>query len=132
MKGVVKNENDNPPAAAVSLPPCEDTIQKRIADWYQRNGGHADVTAALNRIESEMKEIRRCTTMAEVREESADVAMCLLMAAEIAGFDLIDAVREKLAINERRRWTVDANGCLHHVKGSDPRESATGKEKVSL
>lgn len=43
-------------------------------------------------------------------------------AAEIAGFDLEAAILEKLAINERRKWNVDSDGCLHHVKGSDPRE----------
>jgi hypothetical protein len=52
----------------------------------------------------------------------ADVAMCLFQAASIAGFDLMGAVEEKLAINRLRKWTVSEDGCLHHVNGSDPRE----------
>jgi NTP pyrophosphatase (non-canonical NTP hydrolase) len=117
-----------------------DNPQVAIADWYARNGGHASINAAIDRAVEECRELNFASGTVDIREETADVAMCLFMVAQIAGFDLIEAVREKLRINEQRRWTVDADGCLHHVKGSDPRESlaqggsppaAAGKEKIA-
>ena len=72
-------------------------------------------------------ELAAAVQMEDVRDEAADTAMCLFMVAEIAGFDLLQAVADKLAINEQRQWIVDAAGCLHHVKGSDPRESLAAR-----
>jgi NTP pyrophosphatase (non-canonical NTP hydrolase) len=97
-------------------------IQREIGDWYRNNGGHAGITAAIERTKKEFDELTNATTPEHIREEAADAAMCLFTVAEIAGFDLISAMTDKLAINEQRKWTVDSQGCLHHVKGSDPRE----------
>lgn len=84
----------------------------------------SDSPAAASRIRADALQAVIAATPDNIREEMADVTMCLMMAAEIAGFDLLDAVLEKIIINEKRQWTVDAEGCLHHVKGSDPRESS--------
>lgn len=101
------------------------TIQQAIDHWYKSNGGHATLNTAIHRIGSEYHELCDAGSPEHIQEEMADVASCLFQAASIAGFDLIEAVWRKLAINCERKWTVGADGCLRHVKGSDPREEAT-------
>ena len=96
-------------------------IQHEIGEWYRRNGGYANLQSAIERTEEEFTEMESATT-ATFAEVVADTAICLFAVAEIAGFDLISAMAAKQAINEQRKWTVDSDGCLHHVKGSDPRE----------
>lgn len=98
------------------------STQQKISRWYHRNGGHANLNAAMGRAIEECRELNLTSSQEDIREEMTNVGMCLMVAAEIAGFDLDAAILEKLAINEQRKWTVDSEGCLHHVKGSDPRE----------
>lgn len=105
----------------VTLIPVLSTQQKIVA-WYRSNGGHSSLKAAVDRAIDECLELGFAANREEIREEMAGVTMCLMTAAEIVGFDLEAAILEKLAINEQRKWTVDSDGCLHHVKGSDPRE----------
>lgn len=94
----------------------EISAQEAINQWYTSNGGHATLESALQRVAMEYVELQNAKTPADIREEMADVVMCLFQAASIAGFDLIDAVWEKLAVNQKRKWTVSADGCLHHVR----------------
>jgi NTP pyrophosphatase (non-canonical NTP hydrolase) len=99
--------------------------QRDISSWFDRNKGSCDTHASVCRASTEMVELlvaAKSGNVEAVREEAADVAICLYLTAEKAGFDLQDAVRWKHSINESRKWYVDDLGCLHHVKGSDPRE----------
>lgn len=99
--------------------------QRAVTRWFEANGGHSNALNATKRIAKELFELLDAMgkgDMEHAREEAADVALCLLLASEYAGFDLMDAIRWKQGINEQRRWTVDGLGCLSHVKGSDPRD----------
>jgi len=98
-----------------------------VITWFKKNGGtNTDVGPAAERMLEEVAELEEAISMSRpidrVREEIADVGICLMMMAELAGFDLLEAIRWKNEINNKRKWRVDTLGCLSHVKGSDPRE----------
>lgn len=115
---------------AVSSPSAPSSLrspdQRAVAEWFARNGGHANLSFALGRVQQEFCELMdagETGTIEDVREEIADVALSLMMAAEYAGCDMLEMVRWKQSINEQRRWAVNPqNGCIYHIKGSDPRE----------
>lgn len=99
--------------------------QRAVSEWFSSAGGKATFQDAVKRAGMEFGELVAAADSGDIehaREEMADVTLALLMAAEIAGFDLLTAVRWKQDINNKRKWRVDENGCLHHVKGSDPRD----------
>jgi len=50
------------------------------------------------------------TQMKNLRHECADVLMYLLLVADAAGFDLVDAAAEKLKLNEERYPADKAKG----------------------
>ena len=100
--------------------------QRKISHWFKETGGHSGPVASAYRAQQEMKELADAANSRDwpaVREEAADVAICLYLTAEQVGFDLQEAIRWKHSINEKRKWTSDSMGCLHHVRGSDPREA---------
>lgn len=100
-------------------------LQTRVQAWFLSNKGHANAEAAIHRALREFDELLKAVeqgNLEHIQEEAADVMLCLLVFADIAGFDLLEAVNRKHAINEQRKWRVDEAGCLHHIKGSDPRE----------
>jgi NTP pyrophosphatase (non-canonical NTP hydrolase) len=101
------------------------SIQQRIAEWFRDAGGNVTALNSAKRAEVEMRELIEALEsgdMAHAREEAADVCLALMITAQCGGFDLLDAVSWKHSINKKRRWRVDENGCLSHIKGSDPRE----------
>jgi NTP pyrophosphatase (non-canonical NTP hydrolase) len=96
--------------------------QRAVAEWYRQNGGHASLRNAVDRTADELRELTDALFRGDpdaIRDEAADVGLCLLMVAEIAGFDLMTAIRRKQLINDGRLWRVDEAGCLHHIKPSD-------------
>jgi NTP pyrophosphatase (non-canonical NTP hydrolase) len=102
-------------------------VQQQVAEWFHGEGGSVTALNSAKRAEVEMKELIEAMEsgdMAHAREEAADVCLALMITAQTAGFDLMDAVAWKHSINKMRRWRVDENGCLYHVKGSDPRDAA--------
>ncbi|MFY9190406.1 MAG: hypothetical protein WAN89_03915 [Lawsonella sp.] len=114
-----------------SPPEVRNSDQQRIASWFQANGGNSSLLNSIRRTKKELDELLAAVESGDtesVREEAADVGICLMLAAHEAGFDLLEAMRWKHAINRQRRWKVDGSGCLSHVKGTDPREPAAGTE----
>jgi len=105
--------------------------QIAVVNWFYRNGGKATALSATKRIAEELKELLDAVEHGDfehAREEAADVGICLLMASECLGFDLFAAMRWKQSINDHRQWHADEHGCLHHVKGTDPRDSSPASE----
>jgi NTP pyrophosphatase (non-canonical NTP hydrolase) len=99
--------------------------QRQLASWFDSNGGRPSLLSGIRRVRKELDELLAAGEAGDiesVREEAADVGICLMLIAHQAGFDLMEAMRWKHAINEKRRWRVDEFGCLSHIKGSDPRE----------
>jgi NTP pyrophosphatase (non-canonical NTP hydrolase) len=106
-------------------PEVRNSDQKRVSSWFTANGGKPSLLNSIRRTKKELDELLAAVEsgdIASVREEAADVGICLMLAAHEAGFDLLEAMRWKHAINEHRRWKVDELGCLSHIKGTDPRE----------
>jgi NTP pyrophosphatase (non-canonical NTP hydrolase) len=115
-------------------PEVSSSDQQRIASWFAANGGKPSLLNSIRRTEKEFDELKAAVESGDagsVREEFADVGICLMLAAHEAGFDLLDAMRWKHTINEQRHWRVDELGCLSHIKGTDPRDVPTADSDVS-
>jgi NTP pyrophosphatase (non-canonical NTP hydrolase) len=126
MADYVGNDLDDI-CALLRQPRERHTLQGLIADWYKRNGGHANALTAARRTRGELTELlialERGHTHAAVGEEIADTAICLALTAEEAGCDFLEQMRRKMGINESREWDVAEDGTLTHRKGSDYREA---------
>jgi NTP pyrophosphatase (non-canonical NTP hydrolase) len=48
-------------------------------------------------------------------EEAADMVITLFMWAQVAGIDLVQAVKDKVDINELRDWVVLDSGSYHRA-----------------
>lgn len=48
-------------------------------------------------------------------EELADVAILVLDLFHLQKVDMANAVRDKMSINIRRRWTISDNGSASHI-----------------
>lgn len=91
--------------------------QKSIASWFQRNGGRLS-SMNVHRATEEYLELMQAVgddDLDNIREEMADVVICLMVSAHAYGFDLLKAVRDKHEVNKTRSWVKDAFGCLKHV-----------------
>lgn len=100
--------------------------QIAVIEWFKKHGGtNIAVSIAAERMHDEVFELEECLSrndLKNIREEVADIGICLMMVAELANFDLLEAIRWKQEINNQRVWKIDALGCLSHVPVSDPRE----------
>jgi NTP pyrophosphatase (non-canonical NTP hydrolase) len=95
------------------------TLQSKIGMWYVKNGGRADTARCAQRALEELFELIeaiKTRDSAHIKEEAADVAICLMVIADAEEFDLIDEMAFKHAINESRKWKVSPDGALYHVK----------------
>lgn len=106
--------------------------QKRLRDWFDRNGGRVTTARAVTRAAEEMEELRESVTsegrIEDCAEEAADVYLCLLLAADLIGCDLHASAERKMVKNESRTWRVDETGALYHVK-PNALLSSTGEPK---
>ena len=96
--------------------------QESISQWametFGPSGSDARVAARAN---EEMAEVLRKVTadvMGEaVVEECADVVIVLFRLASRNGYDLLDMIDKKMAINRQRVWAQDGTGHGYHVRG---------------
>lgn len=61
-------------------------------------------------------------------DDGSEVADAIILAADVGyqqGMDVETFVRDKIALNERRRWEFRDDGLLYHVKG-EPEDGQTG------
>lgn len=101
-----------------------------IAEWADATFGEATDTARIGRALEEMHEASDAImhgedTFSDLREELADVIICLCAAPASEGLDVRTlvgadawrAVEAKMKINRARRWTLRGDGNGDHIKG---------------
>jgi NTP pyrophosphatase (non-canonical NTP hydrolase) len=57
--------------------------------------------------------------MDKLKGEAADIAITLFRFAGALGFDLLEEVERKQAINEKRKWKRHGDGTGQHIKNTD-------------
>ena len=103
--------------------------QKSISKWADETFGPApNLRRMAVRCAEEMQEFilyatRLYTSIGPSTEdeehlikEAADVVITLFRLARNMGFDLLDEVDKKMAINRKRRWKLDGTGHGYHIK----------------
>lgn len=94
--------------------PSLDTLARDIAAWQARTFPKATPSSVAEHLRREAVELAEQPTSAA---EIADVFHLLVAAATVNGYDLIDVVATKLAVNQARRWgKPDAAGVVEHVR----------------
>lgn len=95
-----------------------DVLQAQIGKWGDQTfGDRDDGTAILWHLSEEIIELME----SHEPEEAADCMLLLLQFAHRRGFNLLDVVKKKHAINQQRKWgEPDANGVVRHVKEVRP------------
>ena len=92
--------------------------QEKINRWARKTFGASDSLSIAVRANREMSELLTALLneqKAEIRSECADVMIILLQVAQTEGFDLLDEVERKMAINVTRKWTKTKNGDFQHA-----------------
>lgn len=89
-----------------------DVFQFEVGEWQAATFPQSTVETVLAHLAEEIREL----TDEPGPEEAADVFMLLLAVANKLEFSLMDAVREKFAINLQRQWgIVTAEGYTKHT-----------------
>lgn len=99
--------------------------QDSIAAWANETfgavGSNARVAARAN---EEMAELLRALTADDYSKkadsEAADVVIVLFRLAWRMGFDLLEEVDRKMAVNRTRVWALDNTGHGYHVRDKEP------------
>lgn len=107
-------------------------VQKDAVQWASRTfpGHHLPAASGgiLTHLVEEAGELQRAWAFdlpnKEMHLEAADVLILLMQFAYLQGIDLMDAVKEKMAINKKRRWgPAQENGVVHHVKEEEENDA---------
>jgi phosphoribosyl-ATP pyrophosphohydrolase len=96
--------------------------QFTINCWTNDIGIKPAKMSILTRANEEMAELLNAGAKDDahdVREEMADVVICLMVAAQTWGFNLDVEISRKMKINRTRTWIIDeTTGQAHHVKST--------------
>lgn len=92
--------------------------QRSIAAWAEHMFGQVNVPGLVARANEEMSELVTAAydpgaSSQEIATEAADVAIMLLQIVEALGYDLLQEVDAKMALNRGRRWTMTGTGGQH-------------------
>lgn len=118
-------EEDAPPPADVRLLASANDlmlkrlrIQDRIGAWQREAfGDKQTVDGMLLKLREEFVELIQAESDQEMAQEAADMAHLLFGLCALLGFDLLEEVEAKFAINQARKWGApDAKGCISHVR----------------
>lgn len=94
--------------------------QQTITKWADKAFGQTTLNAAYERYMKEVDELEEEMLQpgdgppANLPMECADILITLYRVAEVAGFDLHQAVDTKMQINRAREWTVNPDGTGQH------------------
>lgn len=89
-------------------------LQDEISEWADTVYPSRTATQAM--IKLVMEEIPEILQNPTDPLEFADAIILLIDAAKLSGIDIVEAAREKMAINRRRSWKVDPDtGVMRHV-----------------
>jgi NTP pyrophosphatase (non-canonical NTP hydrolase) len=99
---------------------CVET-QSGIASWAAETFGVSTPMRAATRMNEEVAELLSKLSIPDsdpqkIHEECADVMIVLCVLAARLGFDLMEEVQKKMAVNRARKWKLDGSGCGQHVE----------------
>lgn len=89
--------------------------------WADESFGPATVVAQFRRAQKEIDELEKLlfqdtpVSPERIAMEAADAVICLY---RIIGHLDPNAIERKMAINRKRKWKVDGQGCAQHVEGT--------------
>lgn len=91
--------------------------QQSITAWAVKTFGEPeDAGVIMDKLEEEFDELlSEDGDLENAPGEAADLLIVLFQLSEFLGFDLMDAVDEKMQINRARKWTTDGKGSGHHI-----------------
>jgi len=90
-----------------------------IVGWANRVFPNRTIANALQKMV--MHEIPEYLMKQDDEMELADLGILIYDIAHLAGYDLEEAIRKKMAINEKRLWAIDsATGLMSHIKTMEP------------
>jgi NTP pyrophosphatase (non-canonical NTP hydrolase) len=100
--------------------------QQSISEWADQTFGAAGSNARVAaRANEEMAELMRALTVDDehpkAAEEIADIVIVLNRLATRLGFNIVDLIDSKMAINRTRVWKKDGTGHGYHVRNKDAR-----------
>lgn len=90
-------------------------LQSEIGEWGDETFPNATLESVRAHFDEEAAELHDSSNPVDLREETADCAMLLIQIAHHAGFDLDQAIRDKLEINRKRTWGQVAGGYSKHI-----------------
>lgn len=98
-----------------------------VVEWIDATFGNVSRSRYATRANEEMAELLTAvtdgTTDEKIREECADVVICLMKVCAMHGGDLQSEINKKMAINRARKWKFDASGCGYHELESNTRNA---------
>lgn len=91
-----------------------DSLARDIRAWQAATFPHATPSSVAEHLRREADELAGAPSNPE---EIADIFHLLVAAAEANGYDLVDVVATKFAVNLHRRWQApDAAGVVEHIR----------------
>lgn len=96
-------------------------VQKDISDWANSSFPDRNInTIRLKLACHELPELvtslfNKDTNVDKIKDEVADTVILLTDLSNHYGFDLLEAINEKMKVNKRRQWKIDDLGISHHV-----------------
>lgn len=99
-----------------------DEDQNTITDWANRTFGGGAYEAVCKRAVDEINEFLAAVAedrRADVKAEMPDIVITLYRLATVLGFDLLQSVDDKMAVNRLRRWISYGDGTGQHVPDGD-------------
>ena len=95
-----------------------DEDQNTITDWANRTFGEAGYDASVIRAIEEIQEFLQAVDddrRVDVKAEMPDIVITLYRLATVLGFDLLESVDDKMAVNRLRRWKSNGDGTGQHI-----------------
>ena len=89
-------------------------LQKEIAAWADDVIPDRNSYSTIAKLLGEIGELIASERMSDPGE-LADIAILVLDLFHLQKVDMSEAVRNKMAINVKRRWKVSDNGSARHV-----------------
>ena len=89
-------------------------LQEEIAAWADDLIPDRTAYSTIAKLLEEIGELIASERMSDP-EELADVAILVLDLFHLQKVDMANAVRDKMSINIRRRWTISDNGSASHI-----------------